>query len=197
MLDRLRARVALELPAAPVAIDHDARVVDPLRGMKMDNSFKQGLGLASTAYDAHDYRLAFQLYLRLAMQGCVPAQRWVALMLDFGEGCRKDQTVAACWYQMAAEQGDAQSQNNLGVNYAIGEGVRKDMATAAHWFRRAAQQGHAYAQSHLGRLYEHGEGVPRDWRRAVHWYRLSALQGRCEASAQLASLLARMAMAAE
>ena len=61
----------------------------------MDNSFDQGLGLASTAYDARDYRLAFQLYLRLAMEGCVPAQRWVALLLDVGEGCRKDPAVAA------------------------------------------------------------------------------------------------------
>lgn len=197
MAHKLRARFTLELPLTPVSIDRDARAVGPPRGMMMDNSFDQGLGLAGTAYDAHDYRLAFRLYLRLAMQGCIPAQRWVALMLDVGEGCRKDPVVAARWYRMAAEHGDAQSQNNLGVDYAIGEGVRKDTAEAAHWFRRAAQQGHPYAQAHLGRLYEHGDGVPRDWRRAIHWYRLAALQGRCEASARLAGLLARMAMAAE
>ena len=88
---------------------------------------------AVCTHSSISFRLAFRLYLRLAMQGCVPAQRWVALMLDYGEGCRKDATTAARWYRTAAERGDAQSQNNLGVDYATGDGVPKDMVEAGDW----------------------------------------------------------------
>ncbi len=79
----------------------------------MDISFEGGLAQADAAYDAHDYRRALSLYLRLAMQGCIQAQRQTAIMLDFGEGCRANPQVAVRWYRMAAEQGDALSQNNL------------------------------------------------------------------------------------
>ena len=102
MLRRSRARPSLELPLRPSRLVVTHGPLGLLRGMTMDNSFDQGLGLARTAYDARDYRLAFRLYLRLAMQGCVPAQRWVALMLDVGEGCRKDPAVAAAAHDASA-----------------------------------------------------------------------------------------------
>lgn len=163
----------------------------------MDISFEGGLAQADAAYYAHDYRRARPLYRRLAMQGCIRAQRRTAIMLDFGEGCRANAQAAVGWYRMAAEQGDAPSQYNLALSLANGDGVRQDFAQAARWYRRAAQQGDELAQVRLGELYEHGKGVPQDWRRAVHWYRLAALQYWPEADDLLLNLLGRMAMAAE
>ena len=163
----------------------------------MDSSFDGALAQADGAYDAQDYRRALSLYLRLAMQGCIKAQRQTAIMLDFGEGCRANPEAAVGWHRMAAEQGDPESQSYLATSLATGDGVRRDLAEAARWFRRAAQQGNCSAQIRLGKMYEHGEGVPRDWRRAVHWYRLAALQDWSEPKGLLLSLLGRMAMAAE
>lgn len=48
--------------------------------MNMGSPLDRSLGLARAAHDA------FRLYLQLAMQSCVPAQRWVALMSDIGQG---------------------------------------------------------------------------------------------------------------
>ena len=129
----LRARSRLARLATPTAIDCAAPATRRLLGTTMDISFDQGLHEASAAYESQDYRLAFKRYRRLALQGSVPAQRWVALMLDYGEGVPKDQALAARWYRTAAEQGDAQSQNNLGVDWA--------KASARTWPRRPAGSG--------------------------------------------------------
>lgn len=165
-------------------------------GVSMSDPFEVRLDQARAAWEAEDYRLAYRLYMRLALEGAVVAQRHVGLCHDFGHGLPVNSGMAVRWYRMAADQGDALSQNNLGSSYQWGQGVRCDPAQAARWYRRAAQQGYALAQVNLGELYERGEGVPRDWRRAVHWYRLAMVQGNREAERRLAALLGRMALVA-
>lgn len=165
-------------------------------GGSMSDPFEVRLDQARAAWEAKDFRLAYRLYLRLALEGSVTAQRHVGMCHDFGQGVPINEGMAVRWYRMAAEQGDAVSQNNLGCSYEWGQGVRPDPAQAARWYRRAAQQGYALAQLNLGELYERGEGVPHDWRRAVHWYRLAMVQGNREAERRLAALLGRMALAA-
>jgi uncharacterized protein len=107
--------------------------------------------MAWSAYFADEFRLAFKLFLRLAMSGSGDAQVQVALMLDDGEGVRQDHALAAGWYRSAAMQGNAQAQHNLAVCYERGEGLDRDPSLAANWYRRAAQNGHASAQGQRGR----------------------------------------------
>ena len=95
--------------------------------------------LAWLAYEADDHRLAFHLFLRLAMVGSAAAQCQIGRMYDRGQGVNQNHALAARWYRTAAEQGDAQAQCNLGFCYKDGEGVKRDPARAAAWFRRAAR----------------------------------------------------------
>ena len=118
---------------------------------------------AWSAYWADEYRAAFRLFLRLAMEGSASAQLQVGYMHDHGEGVREDPKLAARWYRAAADQGDMHGQYNVGLCHAEGEGVARDPAAAAGWFRRAAQQGHGEAQLKLGLLYERGEGVAQSF----------------------------------
>jgi hypothetical protein len=137
-----------------------------------------------------DPRLAFRLFLRLAMEGSANAQYQLGHMFFGGEGVREDEALAARWYRTAAEQGHAKAQCDYAWCLDAGVGVPCDLVQSAAWLRRSAQQGNRNAQYALGMAYERGEGgMPHDIGRAVHWYRLAAVQRHEEAVARLTVLL--------
>jgi uncharacterized protein len=65
-----------------------------------------------------------------AEKGSPQAQNNLGLMYHFGEGVRKNDTLAASWYTKAAQQGDANAQDNLGFLYESGAGVPQDYKLA-------------------------------------------------------------------
>jgi TPR repeat protein len=97
-----------------------------------------------------DARLAFRLFLRLAMEGSANAQRQVAEMFFYGTGVREDEPLAARWYRTAAEQGHAEAQCDYAWCLDRGLGVARDRQQATMWLRRSAQQGNRSAQYALG-----------------------------------------------
>ncbi len=103
--------------------------------------FAQGLA----AFDAGDYRTAFEAWRAEAEAGDAEAQTALAGLYFAGQGAPEDAAEAVRWYRRAAEQGDAVAQLNLGDLYGRGVGVGRDSVSAYVWLSRAAAQGRRWS----------------------------------------------------
>ncbi len=112
-----------------------------------------------------------------AEMGDAEAQARLAFMYAKGIELKKDELIAAKWYQMAAEQGHTNSQYNLGVIFAKGRGVKQNFEKAYKWYTRAAEAGDINAQVALSSMYTKGVGVEKDDRAAFTWCLRAARRG--------------------
>ncbi|MEP0069892.1 SEL1-like repeat protein [Pyruvatibacter sp.] len=147
--------------------------------------FRQGV----SAYDAKKYGRAFELWLPLAQNGDLAAQRNVAHLLRRGLGVAQDLPRARKFYEQSAEFGFVTAQTNLAVMLLEGEGGEPEPEEAAYWLDRAARGGHPIAQFHLARLYETGTGVEPNPGRALGWYALASRSGHQPSLDRLAELV--------
>lgn len=143
------------------------------------------------AYEAGDYKAAFDAWLPLAERGDVAAMRNLGHLYRWGQGVEADPGKAIHWYRRAAETGFARAQANLGAIYLQGDGVAVDYAEAHKWFDAAARQGHAVAQYNLGLMYELGLGVEKNEAIALGWYNNAAKAGQPDALERLSLLVMR------
>ena len=103
-------------------------------------------GLA--AFEAENYREAFEILLPLAGEGELVAQKHVAAMYNLGYGVERDLSKAAQWYRPVAEHGDPIAQNNLGMFL-----LEEDPKEAIKWLVAAAKQNIPFSQSTLADIY--------------------------------------------
>lgn len=129
------------------------------------------------AYDAGDYKTAYEIFRGLADNGDIAALRNVALMERKGLGVDKDPEAAIDDYTQAAEKGLPTAQADLAEMYLDGEAGEPDPKAALPWLQRAAAASHPVAQFHLGELYEKGEVVPKDLGMAAYLYSAAAAHG--------------------
>ncbi len=113
----------------------------PVAPAVSEDDFMAGLA----AYDAGDYRTAFEEWRALAEAGGAEAQTALAGLYSAGEGTPVDATAAVRWYRRAAEQGDAVARQNLGDLYEQGRGVARDLVSAYVWLSLAAEQGRSWS----------------------------------------------------
>ncbi len=144
---------------------------------------------AVEAYDAKNYERAFELWMPLAQQGDLAAQRNVAHMLRRGLGVEEDLERARGFYEQSAEFGFVTAQVNLAFMLLVGEGGDTDAENAAYWFDRAARAGHPVAQYNLAVLYEQGTGLEKNMPLALGWYASAAQNGNKDALDRLARLV--------
>ena len=168
-----------------VSLPQHAGAQTPPSDAALVRQFEQGV----KAYDAKRYARAFELWLPLAQNGDLAAQRNVAHMLRLGRGVAQDLPRARGFYEQSAEFGFVTAQTNLGMMLLNGEGGDKDYEEAAFWFDRAARGGHPIAQFQLARLYERGMAVAPNPGRALGWYALAARAGYQPALDRLAELV--------
>ena len=69
-----------------------------------------------------------------------------------GQGCDRNLTKAAEWFEKSANLGCSAAMFNLGIYYKNGQGVTKDVNQAREWYTKAVAQGHAKAQTKLDQL---------------------------------------------
>jgi TPR repeat protein len=170
------------LAAAQVAILGGALLFAP--AAKAD--FTQGV----RAYEAGDYKGAYEAWLPLANRGDVAAMRNIGHLYRWGQGVEKNVDQAIHWYRMAAEKGFSRAQANLAAIYLQGdEGTPVNYEEAHKWFAAAAVQNLAVAQYNLGLMYELGLGVEKNEARALGWYNLAAKAGQPEAIERLSQLV--------
>jgi TPR repeat protein len=103
--------------------------------------FMEGLA----AYDAGDYRTAFEEWRALAEAGDAEAQTAIAGLYLDGLGTAVDPAAALRWYRRAAEQGEPVAQQNLGDLYGQGRGAARDLVSAYVWLSLAAEQGRRWS----------------------------------------------------
>ena len=142
-----------------------------------------------TAYDAGDYRKAFELWWDLQYED-IAAMRNAAMMLRKGQGTTRDPKKAQELYERAAEIGLPTAQADLADMLLKGEAGPPDLARALPLLQAAAAANHPVAQFELGELYETGAPplVPQDLETARQLYAAASSHGMKEAGDRLAAL---------
>ena len=169
MAPRCVARGTIPPVHAPIAGTSTTGSAEDSDRHKM-NDADMNLASGVAAFEAKEFRRAFQLLAPLAARGEAEAQFRVAVMSQNGLGGVVNEPLAFSSMRDAAGKGHGLAQHGLGVMYLYGECVGKDEAEAARWFRRAADQGLAGAMMTLGMMYEQGLGVERDEEQARRLY---------------------------
>lgn len=167
-----------------------ALLVLGLAGCTADDSSTQSRAEATAegreAYEAGDYKTAYEELYPLAEEGDPLSQFYVARMYHFGEGRERDIDRAIEWYQRSAKAGAAPAQYNLGRIYDVEDGYR-DRDKAIKWYEEAAENGNANAMHSLGYVYAE-EGKPG---LAFKWKKRAADSGSAEAQFDIALLYAQ------
>ncbi len=127
-------------------------------GASVQADFADGLA----AFDAGDYRTAFEEWRTLAEAGDAEAQTALAGLYLDGQGAPADAAEAVRWYRRAAEQGDPVAQLNLGDLYGRGRGVGRDLVSAYVWLSRAAEQGRRWPARRRDEIAERLSPAQRD-----------------------------------
>tara|TARA_R110000868_G_scaffold359173_2_gene621035 strand:- start:2081 stop:2656 length:576 start_codon:yes stop_codon:yes gene_type:complete len=70
-----------------------------------------------------------------------PAEYFLGLMYENGQGVLQHYAEAVKWHRLGAEQGYAPAQNNLAFMYQLGEGVLESNVMAHMWFNIASVNG--------------------------------------------------------
>lgn len=122
------------------------------------------------AFEAKEFRRAWQMLEPLSDNGVAEAQYRCAIMIQNGLGVIARPGAAAILMRTAADQELDLAQHSMGVMYLFGEGVEKDPAQAVHWLELAGASGLAGAWSTLGMIFAEGQGVEKDLQRARECY---------------------------
>lgn len=134
------------------------------------------------AYEAGDYKTAYEELRPVAEAGDPLSQYYIARIYHFGEGRERDIDKAIKWYERSAEAGAKLAQYNLGIIYITLSDYR-DYDAAKSWFNKAAHQGYSKAQYNLSQLY-HEE---KNYKEAIKWTKRAAEEGMREAEFALGS----------
>ena len=139
-----------------------------------------------TAYDAGDYRKAFEIWWELRYED-VAAMRNLGLMLRKGQGVEKDPKQAEELLLRAAQAGLPTAQADLADMLLKGEAGPPDLGAALPLLQAAAAAHHPMAQFQLGELYETGAPplVPQNLEVARQLYAAAADHGMKEAADRL------------
>ncbi len=92
---------------------------------------------------------AFALVLKGAKEGNGDAQLEAGFAYAQGFCVKKNNRIAAEWYEKAASQGVLNAQFNLGCLHYLGLDCKRSVQNALRWFELAAKGGHARAKQNL------------------------------------------------
>jgi len=130
---------------------------------------------ACNAYDNEDYKTAFTLFHKLAVDGDVSSQVNIANMLLHGLGVKQDEKKAYECYSQAAENGDAQAQYYYGWNCVENSKEQEGIK----YLSLASEANYADATHDLAGFYAYGMyGLDIDLTKAIVLYEKSLLLGK-------------------
>jgi TPR repeat protein len=107
---------------------------------------------------------------------------------SFGEGVKKDLSMAFAFFQQSAKAGCSDGMFNLAACYRLGEGVAKDIQAAILWYQQAAEADPRFAFYALGEMYASGETGTIDKEKAIEYLQLAWDRGNTAAYTLLRSL---------
>lgn len=133
-----------------------------------DEEMQLASGIA--AFEAKEFRRAWQMLEPLSDNGSADAQFRCAIMLQNGLGVIAQPVKAAALLQLAADQKFGLAQHSLGIAYLYGEGVAQNTQQAVSLLEQAGETGLAGAWSTLGMIFMEGQGIEKDETRAREYY---------------------------
>ncbi len=133
-----------------------------------DETMNLASGIA--AFEAKEFRRAWQLLQPLADNGVAEALYRCAMMMQNGLGVIARPKAAAEMMQQAADQGYALAQHGLAVMYLYGEGVKQNSQETIRLLQLSGANGLAGSWTTLGMVYKDGIGVSVDVERARECY---------------------------
>lgn len=160
----------------------------PATSAAASNVAATGDDAAYIAYDQGQYLTALSIAEKAAAKGDPQAHTLIARIHAEGLAVKRDEKLAAQWYQRAAELGDPEAAFALGMMFAEGHGVERNYAAAADMLERAARSGHPYANYNLGQLFLYGRGKPENPYRGAQHIAYAAEKGVALAQYDLATL---------
>jgi len=138
------------------------KIVDPHNTRTMDDASAMQLASGIAAFEAKEFRRAWQMLQPLAEAGNADALYRCGIMTQNGLGVVANPPAAADMMRKAADQGLALAQHALGVMYVFGEGVAANSPEAIRLLELAGEAGLVGAWSTLGMIYNEGQGVAQD-----------------------------------
>lgn len=133
----------------PGAVAVDAKIAARATTEKPTDPATLGLlAQGQKAFNARDYKKAFRLWYKLALQGHSEAQVFVGLAYKNGWGMRTDQKLADMWFQIAAEGGNPSAQFFVGLHY-LSSNNPELVPIGINWLVTAARNGEVSARQFL------------------------------------------------
>jgi TPR repeat protein len=148
------------------------------RAAKAGNSYAQAsLGwIYREGYGGipQNYPVAFDWYMKAAMQDYANAEASVGWLYREGLGVERDHFASLTFYRKAAEKGDVNAMGAVGYALQNGLGTDVDLVEARRWYEQAVEKNDPYSMSALAWLYREGKGVGQDYGRALDLYKRAA-----------------------
>jgi len=116
----------------------------------MNDADSMQLASGIAAFEAKEFRRAWQMLEPLSDQGIEEAQYRCAVMVQNGLGVIARPKEAAALMLQAAEKDYPLAQHSMGVMNLFGEGVEQNTEQAIFWLERAGENGLAGSWSTLG-----------------------------------------------
>ncbi len=149
----------------------------------MAERYDRGLGIAG----GPDREKGAGLWEVAAAMGVAKAWPIIAARYAMGDGRRKNEAVAARWYEKAAAGGDVHSMLRLAELLDRGQGVKKDETAAGQWYSRAAELRDPEGEYQIAiRLLTGKGGFVKDEATGMQWLHRAAEHGHSEAIKELA-----------
>lgn len=123
-------------------------------------------------YNNADYFAARIFFIKAANEFFAPAQFYLGVIYEKGQGVEKSVTVAINYYKLAAENGYENAQLRLGRMYELGieRYVKQDFDTAIKYYTLASNTLNPIGYLQLGYIYN----KKGDYEKSIHNYRLAA-----------------------
>lgn len=119
------------------------------------------------------HKEAFELFKKAADAGLKEGRHYLALMYEYGYGCKQDFDAAIEHYQRASNQDYWESTYHLALMYTYGRPVQ-DFRKAHALLERAARAEHAPSIYYMGVFKMYGYGCMPDYERALNWFERAA-----------------------
>ncbi len=101
------------------------------------------------AYKDKDYKIAFEIWHKLAEEGDPIAQNSLGVLFQKGQGVDQNFTLSYDWFKKSAEKGYTPAQVSLGYIYDQGMGIKQNKINAYMWWKIASLHGDSDAKTLL------------------------------------------------
>jgi uncharacterized protein len=121
-----------------------------------------------------NYQLAFEWYMKAALQDYPNAQASIGWLYREGLGVPQDYAKSLEFYRKGAENGDLNAIGSMGYALQNGLGVPVNFEEARMWYEKGVAKNDPYCLSAIAWLYREGKGVNQDYAKALDFYRRAA-----------------------